>query len=49
MRLYLFLCIISFGLFACANSGDTIFGQAVPDEQNIPLNQQMPPNNPNDQ
>lgn len=49
MKLYLLLGIISFGVLACANSGDTVFGQAVSDEQNIPLNQQMPPNNPNDQ
>ncbi len=29
-------------LSACASTQDNIFGQ-VPNEQNIPLNQQMPP------
>jgi hypothetical protein len=47
MKTYLLLSVISVGLFACANSGDMVFGQAIPDEQNIPLNQQMPPNDPN--
>jgi hypothetical protein len=31
-------------LTACATQ-DKIMGQQVPDEQNIPLDQQMPPNN----